>query len=81
MARQRNNVYLQIYGHLLHDSNMSDVQKEITKLQKLTIVSEFHLAESETKNASDEWVAIEENNDGRLAILSSLLDEDGDIIE
>ena len=39
------------------------------------------MAESETKNASDEWVAIEENNDSRFAILSSLLDEDGDTIE
>ena len=52
-----------------------------SKLQKLKIVGECHLAESETKNACDEWVAIEENNDSRLGILSSLLDEDGDTIE
>ena len=48
---------------------MSDVLEVITKLQKLKIVEECHLTESETKNAGDEWVAIKENSDSCLAII------------
>ena len=44
-------------------------------------MGECHSTESGTKNVCDEWVAIEENGYSLLAILSSLLDEDGDIIE
>ena len=52
-----------------------------TELQNLKIVGECHSTESETKNACDERVAMEENSDSRLAILSSLFDEDIDTIE
>ena len=72
---------MEIYGHLLHESNTNDVLKVIVKLQKLKIIREYQSTERETKDACDAWVAIEENSNSRLAILSSFLDEEVHTIE
>ena len=76
LSHSQENCWTQIYGHLLHESNTSDVLEVIAKLQKLKIIGECHSTKRETKDACDEWVAIEENSNTRLAIISSLLDED-----